>query len=907
MEASAVHASTQVNGTTTPSQAEDEELYTQLLRLRDVVIAGKHASLKLPTSAIDQLKATLNAPDAHAIHDVLPHLNGIANHSAFATNHTDLSQSYSLPSQARLPGLQPSSAAPNNGSAQAYTKPASAAGLDPIFLQKSDSLVRAEGQLKRQRLDRDLQAQVDQRKHSSRDKDAGAEAPSPIDIDLVLLNAQERVKPVSGLKPVAGSAEGSSFDENDYYSSQVQSAWSSEIGSSKGSDKAAGAFTADFERLDGAAQAPNPRAKRSTIAGSSYPSSAKDRPHVYTNEPEGVYNIEDEDDDYTPPDATAFDVFRPNGSPMMLRRHTPPDDDNSDYEPGEITQESSIPTAYHQQPAHPSPRVPVIRNHLTHIAAPQPNRVSPLATAKGPSIELELVNGRPEIVQKPQRHSNQFHSRASTASPSGNNGVSGSGKKRRNKKRKRDNEPTGRSKKRRERNNAVVSPAYPPYQEPYIKDEPVSPPSFANMPEAPPYGQQQPQQHRTAAIDLVSPRHAPQPPYVHHANEPPRSGLRYEYAQPSEPTMVRIASPSIHRPVQRDNQDLRRVASLHQARQPASPARAAISPVGPYRTVSMTYGDQRLPQPVQLNEEDSRAQYQEPVHYAPDKRSRSPPRLQQYSDPYVGRAPSPALMPPPPPAAPPPRRIIVDQYGNRYYAAEPAPAPATVSAPRASVVPVERRDQPEVVYERAPSRASAAYAQPPVLSTPYEPDRNRTVEASSSGPYEQVVSRMAPPPPPSRRVPPPEQRVEYIDANGYRVREYSSRPVEQVRYAEAPTSPVYQEVRGYEQVPPSQGPPAAEPTSPVYAPTRSYSTRPEEFQQVPHGYIRQASVAPQYGRPEPPPPQMRALSVMPSTDYGTPGQPQPIYAQAPQAITRYVDQYGNEVFPREVRQAGEFR
>ena len=908
MEVGTAGASALVNGTSTPSPAEDEELYTQLLRLRDVVTAGKHASFKLPASSIEQLKAALIVPDVQMLGSVHPQRS---NSSAFTTNQTQLSQSSSFPTFSGLPGLQAPSAPFLNGTSQSYTKPTSAGGLDPIFLEKSDRLVRAEGRLKRQRLDRDLQAQVDQRKHSSSGKDPVAEAPSPIDIDLVLLNALERVKPISGLK-TAGSAASSSFDENDYYSSQVQSDWSSEACSSKGSDKAAGAFTADFERLDGAPQASDPFTNRlhPAIPGSSYPQPSKDRPHVYTNEPEDVYESADEDDEYTPPDATAFDGCRDGGMTMEMHQVMLQEEDNSDYEPGEITQDSIVPTPRNQQPAQPSPHVPVIRNHLTHIVAPQPNRVSPLATAKGRSIELELVNGRPEVVQKPQQRSNHFHSRASTASPSGN-GVSGSGKKnRRNKKRKRDQEPTGRAKRRRERQNAVDSPSYPVNPEPYIKDEPVSPPPFANVPEVPPY--KQPTPRGRAEIDLLSPRHAPQrqTQYIQYANESPRSGLRYEYVQPSEPSVVTMASPSAYRPVQRDTQNLRRVASLHHAQRPASPPQRVYSPVAPYRTMSMTYGDPRFTQQAAQTDDNYVATYQEQppqesVSYARAERSRSPPRSQQYRDPFAGRVSSPALMPPP--SAAPPRRIIVDQYGNRY-AADPEPAPAP--APRASVAPVETRPQPEAMYERAPSRMQVAYAQPPPSSSHYEELDTRMVPPSSSAQYEQLDARMAPPSKPTRRQPAPEQQVEFIDANGYRFREYSTRPVETPRYVEAPTSPVYQEVRGYEPMPPPPAPPQArEPTSPVYVPTRSYSVRPEEPQQVPSGYIRQPSLAPvhQYVRQEAPPPPARAVTAVPSSDYGAPVQPQRTYTHTAQANVRYVDQYGNAVFPREIRQVSEFR
>lgn len=894
-----------VNGLGAPSPAEEEELYTQLLQLQDVVLAGKHPLFKLPQPVVEQLKAALIAPETPVA------VNG----TAFTTNQQQLQSPHAKLNG--LPGLHAPATSITNGGTSAYA--AKAAGLDPIFLQKSDSLVRAEGQLKRQRIERDLESTVNQRKYSSRDKDPGAEGPSRIDMDAVLNAAHIRVPPVSGLKPTK-AASMSSFDENDYYSSQAPSDWSSDASPSKGSDKGTGAFTADFERLGAAANTSTSFAESSrytqkrAMPGSSLPHASKDRPHFYTNEPDDVYNIEDEDDEYTPPDAAAFDSLHGDGTATDLQQHSPPEDDNSDYEPGEITQESAVPSPPFQaaQASYPSAGVPVIRNHLTHIAAPQPNRVSPLATAKGPSIELELVNGRPEIVQKPQpqQRSIPMQSRASTASPPGNAAGGSKGKARRTKKRKRDHrdqvheQPNKSAKKNRRVSDRQAARAMsPPQPEPYIKDEPTSPPPFANVPEAPVYRQQQYMQ-APAQVDLSTPG---QPPRVQYVNEPPSSGLRYQYAQPSSPAGSRIASPGGFRPVQRDTQDLRRVASLHYAQRPPSPTQTVYSPVGPYRAASAAYGEQR---PLQLApaEPEEAPRYREvpPQSEVQYVRAPSPPRMQSYQDPCT-RAQSPAVMGPPPP-----RRVIVDQFGNRYYAAESAPAPS-----RASVAPVDRIAESQSMYERAPSRMSVAYAPPPPQPL-----------------YEPMETRMAPPPP--RRQ---EQPIEYVDANGYRVtREYSTRPAEPVRYAEAPTSPVYQQAPRYEPMPappapiertspvyqpapryeqmPPPPPPHAQPlreqTSPVYQTMpRAYSVRSEEPpQQLAPGYMRQASVAPQqYVRQEmaPPPPPARAVSVMPGSDYGAQvQQPAYSYAPAPQAV-KYVDQYGREVYPQQVRQVSEFR
>lgn len=884
------HAIPPAHGSATPSQAEDEELYDQLLQLRDVIVAGEHPYFKLPESAIAELKASIAQRSTQDGGTSLPQLSGAINGSAFATNQTQLQQTPSFPTFTGLPGLQASSTTqlPNGQSLTRIAKPTPSTTLDPIFLEKSDSLVRAEGQLKRQRLERELQSQLDRSKHPSRDKDSATDAPSLIDVDLAYFNALERVRPVSGLKEAdqAGCAVSSLFDENDYYSSQVQSDWSSEADSSKDSDRATGAFTADFERLDGGPASALLHKKRHSdgrafpVPGSSAAQPAEIDSQDDEYEPGEVVEIEDEDDDYIPPDASAFDSSRdyvPRANAPLV---TPPEDDNSDYEPGEITDSNlKTPAQPVKQPvAQRSPNVPIVRNHLTHLAAPQPNRVSPLATAKSQNIELELVNGRPEVVQKPAPRSNYPYSRATTASPSGN-GVNGSAKKRRSKKRKRDNEPTGRSKRRRDRQN-VFDEQY--NQDPYIKDEPMSPPPFSNVPEAPSHSRQY-VQHRPADFDFTSTRPLPQYQY---APEPSRSGLRYEHTQPATPTVVRIASPAspTYRPVQRDTQDLRRVASLHHAHRPPSPR--TYSPAAAQRTVSMTYGDPRGQQTIRP--EMNSSQYaispaQDTMQYSREDRSRSPPQVQEYRSHFAERAASPAIMAPPPPTSQ--RQVVVDQYGNRFYLEEPAPpVNAPAPAPRSSAAPPERRVQSEMMYDQAPSRASATYAA-----------------------YDPADPRMAPPPPPSRRQAAPEPQHQYLDSNGYPARGYTLRATDAPRYAHTPTSPIYQEMRRYEPMPPPATT-AREPTSPVYV-SRSYSTRPEETTPQATNYMRHASVAPaQYVRQDAPPPQqtMRAVSVMPGMDYGSSTKQQRSYVHAPQNV-RYVDQNGNEVFPSQVRQVSDFR
>ena len=94
------------------------------------------------------------------------------------------------------------------------------------LLTKSDTLIRAELQLKRQQIERSLKDQFD--KKGRNNEALIEEREARFDVEHVLAQAQARVKPESGLPSTANNSDGNeSFDENSYYSSQANS-WSSD-------------------------------------------------------------------------------------------------------------------------------------------------------------------------------------------------------------------------------------------------------------------------------------------------------------------------------------------------------------------------------------------------------------------------------------------------------------------------------------------------------------------------------------------------------------------------------------------------------------------------------------------------------------------------------------------------------
>ena len=215
MSAAAVAAETAGPGPTSRQVNEVLE-YEKIIKLRDAIFAGSHPRLTIPAILVRKV-------------------------SPLAAQTPALSQS-SLPPNTKppppavkLPGLQltttvetiPPAAPFSNGLppvTRSNFQPPAAAEIDPIFLTKSDVVVRAELQLQRQRLERNLREQLDRKKNDARHKASLYEAKPDFDVADVLSKALEIVKPVAfdGLQGSNDNASTSdSFDENSFYSSRA--------------------------------------------------------------------------------------------------------------------------------------------------------------------------------------------------------------------------------------------------------------------------------------------------------------------------------------------------------------------------------------------------------------------------------------------------------------------------------------------------------------------------------------------------------------------------------------------------------------------------------------------------------------------------------------------------------------
>ncbi|KAJ9619276.1 hypothetical protein H2203_008605 [Taxawa tesnikishii (nom. ined.)] len=502
--------------------AELSAFYREMLQLRADVLAGKHPRIKLPESVVAQLRSPSPArisqpPNANA----QPFLsNGHANGLGAAARGSANDDGLEYEPAPRSAATSAFNAPPPNESA-APSRPAarhiSSSGFDPILLQKAPIVIQEELRQKRQRIERSLKDAYDQRRQSSaRSKDTDAESASLLALSEILQKALRLVKPISGLKSAANKrkASSSSFDTNSYYSSQVND-WSSEQSSNGRESEAAAvdatgpsAQTASIKarqsQTDTASNVPltkNPASELEGLQRQAYTTlqpdgrSVHDKgPHFYTNEPDEVYEAEKEESDYSPPAADAFvtdadgeamdtdDGMFPSPTSSGTVFEFPPDDE--EYEPQSFVTVPDEP---------PSPDVPVIRNHLTQIAAPQPARVSPLTVAKVPRLNQSQAsshqsNKGASHVQVPQFGAAGAIAEASSASASPRNSgrqspMSGrtrakrpARKPRQSRKRKREVEAaaviSGPSKKARDVRARPQSP------EMYIKDEPVSPLHF---------------------------------------------------------------------------------------------------------------------------------------------------------------------------------------------------------------------------------------------------------------------------------------------------------------------------------------------------------------------------------------------------------------------------------------------
>jgi hypothetical protein len=245
--------------------------------------------------------------------------------------------------------------------------------------------------------------------------------------------------------------------------------------------------------------------------------------------------------------------------------------------------------------------------------------------------------------------------------------------------------------------------------------------------------------------------------------QPPLRTSAYELEPYDEthgdPGIQRTVSRLSTRRPMRDDQDLRRVASLHQARKPeyvreymdqGSPHPSR----GPYTIV------ERLPP-------ENTRYYEEPGAPPPRRyASPLPPQMAEtYYNDYV--------------VAPPPRRIVIDEHGNEYYEALPAPRVQAMPPPSSRI---PRSD----VYEGPPQIRQASIRAASVVEDPYG-GRRYVQEVPPQGAYRRVTDYARPTPSERRPYPAPFGVQEpYPRSSSVQVHDYAGRQGHYVEETELP-------------------------------------------------------------------------------------------------------------------------
>ena len=706
------------------SEQELKELaeYEKILRLRDEIFAGKHPQLRISAhaAAVKAIPRSVHSPLLPAPRQT----NGEVSKVSQPGLPTSMSNgSHGWAGQLRDP-LQHSPSTQRTS-----TSGAGSSAIDPIFLTKSDDLVKAELQLQRNRIERALEEQVYQRKLFSRQRISDQEAVPDFNISEVFAKALEIVKPTSSAEIIGANAtapSSDSFDENTFYSSQVNdspfdetdNAPASPIGETQAQFVVANGLDANVQSNESAnVPQQNGNLANEVTARDGRPNNLEEQMYAslplddrgihkgqsqyYTQEPRDGH----EEPDYSPPAADEILPLGGNG-PIARTNGEPVSEQQRSRKPSKAQVQSSSHRqshSYNRPASPPSPDVRIVRNHITSPVAPQPARVSPLAVAKVPHLPQDQHHSQNNLSARGARTVGAPTAIGLVASPQQLN----------HRKRRRVPED--------ERRRKVTVRRVEESPEPYIKPEPLSPPPLAAAPSfAPPQNRQR--ASRPIHVETLSPGE------TYHSSLQPRrlqtSYATYGYPQdrPASPIIRHVSSRMGHGS-KRDEPDLRRVASVRYVRQAQSPI---LEPV--------QYSPRELQQPRQNSHafverppgRDHSQYYRDHVpsrggHYIRQERSLSPQPLREIYTDADQRVP---VM-----APPPPRRIVMDQYGNKYYE---APRSSNV---RSSAVPPSGYAEVEPAYERGPTR------QAPIRAT-----------STALEPFEDIrySQRVAPPLPPQQ-------------------------------------------------------------------------------------------------------------------------------------------------------------
>ncbi|KAH6717215.1 hypothetical protein BKA61DRAFT_319974 [Leptodontidium sp. MPI-SDFR-AT-0119] len=780
-------------GSLTAEELREILEYERIVQFRDNVLAGTHPRIKIPPHlAGKQIARGISSPNSTTPR---PNLSTPATRTTPGSRTEDSTSFFNRsPINPRLTG-------------GAHIHMSSKSEINPILLEKSDDLIKAEIQLQRQRLERGLRDQIEQQRIAAKALLQTSESLPNFDLSEVLSKALAIVHPSTAPEVEPSAAASDSFDENTFYSSQHDTPEPSspvraqndtaELQSQNVSllDQRPERYSAQNQVEDSevvmtgtslhndnnlAMQArtqlqhsqlqkstSKPREQRTDLGNSESSSSSGD---VISTRAQGTVNVSIPQN-ISPPSTWCI---------------------SSDFEP--LTNSAYTQTTTQdllKQAFDNIPTSPLVRAHNLSPIAPQPARVSPLATARDPPILRE--HAAVDEMQPAQVSTLRNQPTGISSTDSSPKGTKASDKKKEKEKKKR---------KRKGKETADTPDS------PYIKPEPRSPSPYTAVAPLPrPQKRQRQSGQYAAELNYDEPGPEPveevrerMPEQQYREVRAPRIVEREEVRY--EPEFRRV-EPAYRRVEREDEAAYRRLDGQYE-RRPQSPVFAlpyAPGEVRQVRAASHAVVERRAyDEPRYVREPVVRASVRPE---ADRERSRSPIFRERRS---------------PIPLAPPRQsmRIVIDDFGRKYY--EPLPPP-----------PIRYRE-PEIVYERAPTRAVSSR-----VPAEFEEDG--------------IVYRRASPTPavPRRVVTQPEYAIPHQpEYRSYRQREYSVRPTPM-----GPPGEEYIQIRS-RQLTPEDG-------RREYIP-RAPSAYPEPVRyEIPREYTRMQSVRPEG------PPREYAASVRPES------------------------------------------
>ncbi|KIL92781.1 hypothetical protein FAVG1_03961 [Fusarium avenaceum] len=720
------------------SQRYRIQQYEKIVRFQAAVLSGGHPTIKLSSNQIASAQSLDHPIDISTS-------NGVPNHQAdrlpYSTAKEQNADATATVSSSNAKNSKPY----GTGSTE----------INPIFLEKSDDLVKAELQLQRQRLERALRDEVDQRRVTSKSVAQG-EPVLDFDLNQVLSKALTLVQSSAGPGTTSPAADATnldnasdSFDDNTFYSSQHNTP--SPVLTSRVRNESEEARVPDTE--------PQPPMNHHNVAIS------RPRP----TDPEPIHL-----DPYKP------NIPRPQQGSSNGATFAGPSSINT------ISRQGQVPglSAYNEGKAISGQVVGAGQNPINlelerrqgdyGSAARQPPREN-YVDSRPPSPLMRARDRSPQNAQGSPLRNVRRQPLAAEATSTSSTGTPAQVAALRNEPiavTSPESSPQGGrvSDKRKAKKKKRKADKQAPEAEstPYIKAEPRSPspmnaPSYIRPNKRQRYTQQQPDDPGYEEV-RYEPHlgHYPPEPLQHRQERDSRLPISYERVGFSSQRAASTTVPgsTIYRREYADEP--------YASNRPYAIEQSPLIPAHPQRqSVGGTGSSQVRPNDG----------YQRPSWPYSGAHEASPATFRSEGDVFMT------------PHRPAPTRIIVDAFGREYI--EP-PRPTII---RQSAAPPARSGEPEIVYERAPPRkpqgmetyeeGGAVYrrrspsymprrvvTQPEYISQDYRDQRTHEHSTRALGPSGEFIEVMAP----------PERRRMEDGAREYITRPTSVRPMEPIRY-----------------------------------------------------------------------------------------------------------------------------